>query len=263
VNDALADPTAPSRGERWRIRRWLALVAFVFAAQIILLLAFGEKHFEPARTVKNVPHLALAQNSADRIALDDPTLFALPHANDFAAAIWLRTPTVQPPSFRWTEPPRWLPLNPQNLGAVFSQFMDTNRFAEFQLDFKPPPEFATPVVQLEPAFAEKSTLRFEGDLAKRPLLAMSDLPSWPYPDVIAPSRVRVLVNTAGDVVSAVLLPSADVEEAAAHYSDADRRALELARAARFAPATQPTVGLMIFNWRTVAPPATSTPAGTP
>jgi hypothetical protein len=263
VNDALADPTPPRHGEGWRLRRWLALVTLVFAAQILLLLAFGEKHFDPARAVKNVPHLALAQNSADRIALDDPTLFALPHANDFAAAIWLRTPAVQPPSFRWTEPPRWLPLNAQNLGAGFSQFMDTNRFAEFQLDFKPPPEFATPVVQLEPAFAEKSTLRFEGDLAKRPLLAVPDLPSWPYPDVIAPSRVRVVVNSAGDVVSAVLLPSADVEEAAAHYSGADQRALELARSARFATAAQSAVGLMIFNWRTVAPPVTNAPDGTP
>jgi hypothetical protein len=266
MNDAptespAVDVAGLKRGEgRWSKRRWLAFILVVFAAQILLLFVFGEKHFDPARTVNNVPHLALADNSGEQIALNDPTLFALPHANDFASAVWLKTPVVPPPSFRWTESPRWLALNAQNLGAVFNQFMDTNRFAEFQLDFKPTPEFGAPNVQPEPAFADKSTFRFEGELARRPLLTATDLPSWPYADVIAPSRVRVLVNAAGDVVSAVMLPAADVEEAAAHYPDADRRALEIARAARFAPASQLTVGLIIFNWRTV-PPVPNAPAG--
>ena len=37
-------------------------------------------------------------------------------------------------------------------------------------------------------------------------------------------------------------------------------ALELARAARFAPGPDLTLGKLIFNWRTVAPPATNAPA---
>jgi hypothetical protein len=85
------------------------------------------------------------------------------------------------------------------------------------------------------------------------------LPSWPYADVIAPSRVQVLVNGAGEVVSAVLLPSdipGEVQDA-----DADQRALELARAARFATAPGLTVGRLIFDWCTVAPAATNAPAG--
>ena len=137
--------------------------------------------------------------------------------------------------------------------------METNRFATLKFELKPPPRFTVPVVPLEPKFAETSTLRIEGDLARRPLLTPMKLPSWPYADVIAPSKVQVLVNAAGEVVSAVLLPSDNSGEV--HDADADQRALELARAARFAPASDLTIGKLIFNWCTVPPPATNAPPG--
>ena len=77
--------------------------------------------------------------------------------------------------------------------------------------------------------------------------------------MIAPSKVQVLVDAAGDVVSAVLFPPEN--RGAPVQSDlANQRALELARAARFAPSSRLTVGQMIFNWRTVPPPATNAPA---
>jgi hypothetical protein len=65
------------------------------------------------------------------------------------------------------------------------------------------------------------------------------------------------------VVSAVLLPSDDPEVAASRYYTADQRALELARAARFSPSSQLAIGRLIFDWRTVAPPATNSPAAAP
>jgi hypothetical protein len=77
----------------------------------------------------------------------------------------------------------------------------------------------------------------------------------------------VLVDAAGNVVSAVLLPSENfLETSASVDSDANgragARALELARAVRFAPlasdaaslfpnpSSQLSVGLLIFNWQT-------------
>ena len=87
-----------------------------------------------------------------------------------------------------------------------------------------------------------------------------NLTIWPYANVIAPSKVQVLVDAAGNVVSAVLLPPDSGFTAADQYDKADQRALELARAARFAPASRLTVGRMIFNWHTVPPPATNAPA---
>jgi hypothetical protein len=168
---------------------------------------------------------------------------------------------IPPPDFSWMEPPGEL-LSPaaENLGAVFTRFMHTNQFAAFSLDFKPEPKLSEPVLPLLPAFADNSMLQIEGELAQRTWLNPVSLPSWPYADLIAPSRVQVLVDAAGDVVSAVLLPSDDPEVTASHYDAADQRALELARAARFSPSSQMTIGRLIFDWRTDAPPATNSPA---
>ena len=192
--------------------------------------------------------------------MNDPTLFALPHRKDFASAIWLPAPALKPPSFRWTEPPCELPLSADELGLAFNQFMQTNRFAGFELQLKPPVKLSAPGLPVESALAQTSTLQIQDDLAQRRLLDPINLPSWPYANVIAPSKVQLLVNEAGDVVSAVLLPPDSGYTAADQYDQADQRALELARAARFAPASRLTVGRMIFNWHTVPPPATNPPA---
>ena len=113
--------------------------------------------------------------------------------------------------------------------------MQTNYFAGYQLDFKPPPKLSEPVALAESALPQNSTLEISGYSLGKSLNEIN-LPSLPYNDVIAPSKVQVLASAAGDVVSAVLLPSDNSAEAAAHYDAADQRALELASTARFAPA---------------------------
>jgi hypothetical protein len=269
----LAAPTqaaleAPPRREPqgkggWPLNRWLMLIAVVFAAHAALLLVFGSRKQIVPRAVANVPTLKLADSPDELLALNDPTLFALPHPGDFVTVLWSQPPGVKRPSFRWTEPPRWLPLSADELAAVFNQFMQTNRFAGFELRLKPPVRLSTPAQPIEPALAQNSTMCIEGDLKQRRLLTPMDLPSWPYADVIAPSKVQVLVDEAGDVVSAILLPSDNNLEALSHYDAADQRALEFARAARFAPAPRLTIGRMIFTWHTVPPPATNSPATSP
>jgi hypothetical protein len=254
-----AEPPVPAETRphgSWSRSRWLTLIALVFAAHVGLIFAFGERKQIVPRSAANVPTLQLADNSDEWLTLNDPSLFALPHGRDFGSAVWLQMRAVKPPSFRWTEPPRWLQLSADELGRVFNQFMQTNRFSGFQLELKPPPRLSEPVLPVGPAFAEASTLRVEGDLARCRLLNPMDLPSWPYADVIAPSRVQALVDAAGNVVSVILLPPGSGLDAA------DQRALELARAARFAPASRLTIGQLIFNWRTVPPPATNAPATT-
>jgi hypothetical protein len=244
-------------GAGWPRKRVIFLVAAVVAAQVVLIFVFGEKKIKPARTISNVPQLQLVDSSSELVALDDPSLFALPNPKDFASVIWLKMPGAKPPSFRWTEPPRWLPLAAENLGGTFAQFMATNRFAGFQMNFKPEPQSAGPLSPVESALPKNSAAQISGDLAQRQLLRPLNLPSLPYNDVIAPSIVQVLVDAAGNVVSAVLLPSENSFEAASRLDIADERALELARAARFAPAPRLTVGKIIFNWHTVPLPATN------
>ena len=113
-----ATETAQSGGS-WTRSRWLTLIALVFAAHVALLFVFGGRKQIVPRAVTNVPTLKLADNSSEWLALNDPTLFALPHQKDFASAIWLQTPALKQPSFRWTEPPRWLPLSADELGLAF------------------------------------------------------------------------------------------------------------------------------------------------
>jgi hypothetical protein len=250
----------------WSRQRWLTLVALVFAGQVGLIFVLGEKQFPPPRAMfphGGIPHLTLADSSNELIALNDPTLFVLPHARDFASVVWDQMPVVPQPSFCWMEPPGDLPLAVENLGAIFTRFMQTNQFAAPALDFKPEPAWSAPVLPLLPVSAGNSTLHIEGELAQRRLLTPVDLPSLPYPDVIGPSKVQALVDAAGSVFSAVLLPPDNAMEVAGRPDVGDTNALQIARSLRFAPASRPTVGQLIFDWRTVVPPATNPPAAAP
>jgi hypothetical protein len=259
---------APPKGKppgtgRWARSRWLMLIALVFAAHVALLFAFGEYKPKPPLAVTNVPMLKLADDAGELLALNDPTLFAVPHRRDVASALREQTSILEQPSFRWTESPRWLSLSIEALGTVFDEFMQTNRFAGFELQLKPPLKLSSPGLPIEPVLALTSTLLIQGDIARRPLLNQINVPSLPYNDVLPPSKVQVVVDPAGNVVSTVLLPADNPLEAAGHYDDADRRALELARAARFAPAPRLTIGRLIFNWHTVPLPATNAPGALP
>jgi hypothetical protein len=249
-----AEAKPPGEGARMR-RRWLTLIVLFFAAQVAFLFVFGARKPIAARPVSNVPILNLAASSSEWLTLNDPTLFAQPHPKDFAAAIRLQTGVPEQPPFQWTEAPQWLSLSNDVLGVAFDQFMHTNRFADFQLQLKPPASLSAPALPKETALAQSSALRVEGELARRLLSPPPALTNWPYANVIAPSKVQVLVDTAGNVFSAVLLPPDTGYTAADQYDQADQHALELARAMRFTPSPLPTLGRMIFNWHTLPPPA--------
>jgi len=261
LNQAL--PGRAPTGESWPLRRWLILIGLVFAVHVGLLYIFGARKPVVPRAVANAPVLKLADNSDELLALSDPTLFALPHSRDFVTAIWPQAPITKRPSFRWTAAPRWLPVSAGELMTVFNRFMRTNLVVGLSLQLKPPVRLSTPSQSIEPALARASTMRVEGDLAPRRLLTPMNLPSWPYANLIAPSKIQLLVNEAGNVISAVILPSDNTLQALNRYDAADQRALELVRAARFAPAPSLTLGRMIFTWHTVPLPATNAPAVPP
>jgi hypothetical protein len=255
--DWLAVPNPPHEG--WSGTRWLAVILLALAAHVGFILTFGENKTPAPRVATNVPTLQLAHATDELVALNDPTIFARPQHLDFAATAGLNLPEVKPPSFRWTEPPRWLPLAANGLGATFGEFLQTNFFAGHRLDFKPAQELSIPGLPVEPALAQNSTMQIMGELARRELPSEISLTNWPYPDVLAPCVVQVLVDAAGNVVSAVVLPSENGLAADEHYEAADQRAREVARALRFKPAMQPAVGQIIFNWHTVpvVPPTAS------
>ena len=253
----LAEPKPPGAGwtaepqhsAGWSRNRWQTLILLVFAAHVGLVFLFGEKKPVVPRAVTNVPALQLANDADELLALNDPTLFALPHQRDFASAVWLKLPDVKPPPFRYTEPPRWLPLSADSLGATFGRLMQTNFFASYPLDFKPALALSKPLPSIEPMLPQNSSMRIDGELAQRQLPAPISLTNWPFADVLSPCMVQVLVDAAGNVVSTVLLPPGS------GYDDADQRALAIARTLRFKPSAGLTVGRVVFNWHTVPPTA--------
>jgi len=243
----------------WSRRRWWTLVALVFAAHLGLIFALGDRTPVTPRPPAFAPTLRLAADSDELLALNDPTLFALPHRKGFAGATWLQIPVVKFQPFRWTEPPRLLALPVEKLGNTFAQFLQTNLLARFEIEIKPAPELTMPVApEVGPVIAARSTLRLAGALANRRLLNPPKLEPWAASDLLTNSVVQVLVNADGSVISPNLMAGSGLPKA-------DQFALDFARTARFEPllngAAKLSVGTMIFEWHTV--PETNKPTANP
>ena len=236
---------------RWSWKKLFVFTLFMFAAHVAFVFLTGSKRTLHPRAITDVPRFQLASDSSGLLALDDPTLFALPHVEDFVPAIWRQMPEITGPSMRWTEQPPFLPPAIESLGASFNAFMASNRFDELALNFKPAPQLSVPDVRLESMLPKHSSMNIEGALAGRQLLKPVNVPTLAYNDIIAPSRVQVLVDRAGNVISAVLLPSESALENAGRAEIGDASALRIVRKLHFAPAPSLTLGELVFNWHVV------------
>ncbi len=257
----------------WPRHRWGTFIALAFAAHVGLIFAFGDRRPVVPRPPGPAPELRLAIGPNELLALHDPTLFALPHPKGFAAAAWREISETGFPPFRWTEPPRWLALPVEQLGDTLLSFVQTNTFARVEFETMPAPDLALPAAWLENGPATQSVLRVAGPLAQRALLNPVELPSRPGTELLTNSVVQALVDAAGNVVSHTLLrPESGSKDP--DQQQADQRALELARTARFAPLPQSgsaptnslgrvTRGTLIFEWHTVPRPATNAPPANP
>lgn len=259
--------------DRWPRHRWWLLIMVVFAAHVGLIFALSDRHPIVPRQPGPAPELRLAIGSSELLALHDPTLFALPHPEGFSAAAWRQISKIEFPPFRWTEPPRWLPLPVEQLGDTLRHFVQTNTFARVEFETLPAPQLALPEARPEMRPVLRSALRVTGELAERRLLTPLELPSRPGTELLTNSVVQVLVDAAGNVLSHKLLRS-DSGAKDRDQQEADQRALELAKAARFSPlpplgnaTTSPlgrvSRGALIFKWHTVPRPATNAPAANP
>jgi hypothetical protein len=80
MNGALAEPRA------WARRRWWVVIALVFGAQLGLIFWLSERTPARPRPPAAAPALRLLTGpaSVEWLALNDPTLFALPHLLNFS-----------------------------------------------------------------------------------------------------------------------------------------------------------------------------------
>ena len=246
---------------RLRPGLWIA-AALVFVAQVGLLFWLGNPPAVTPIPPPASPVIQLnAKSSGELLALQDPTLFILPHRENFSGAGWLKEPKLDFTSTNWTEPARPLPLRPQQLGETFAAYMQTNLPPRFQpklaseLDM-----FAADRPPMQ-SISTPSTMHVEGDLAQLRLLTPLHLPSQTDSNLLSDTIVQVVVDAQGRPFSQVLLASSG-------NGTADQMALtNFAKAVRFAPAQaaglgtvlpdKMTVGQLIFEWQTVSPPATN------
>jgi hypothetical protein len=254
---------------KWTRGRWLFAIVLIFALHVGLILALSDRKPIVPRQPAFLTQLRLAATGAELFTLSDPTLFALPHASGFSGAGWMRISRMELEPFQWSEPPRWLQLPAEQLGAAFSLFMQTNEFAHYLPELKSSPQLTSPTAPPATAIpVGKSILLVEGELAGRKLLNAPALPEWPAVELLTGSIVQVLVDEAGTVISTVLLPPGSGSR------DADQSALTRARSARFAPlhsqledtvkpSNRWTRGRMIFQWFTIPPARTNAPSVNP
>lgn len=249
----------------WPRRRWLLFILAVFGAQLGLIFCLSDPPPLPPRLPPQAAAIHFVPGSAsDLRALEDPTLFALPHREGFSGLAWLQAP---PPPFRgfaWSEEPNWLQLSADRLGTIFDPLIEPDDPNAPPTLSRPEPKLTLTQVPAPEPGPSQSWLRLEGDLARRRLITPVELPSQPARDLLANTVVQVAVDDAGRVASVpVLLPPGSGDR------EVDNEAIKRAMNSRFesVPALEPaggsrslphlTWGRMVFEWHTV--PALPTP----
>jgi TonB family protein len=245
--------TAPNEG--WSRRRWFLAISAVTLAQAVLIFTLGQWASPALVRPDNFQVLMAGEayyRSGEMPALMDPTLFARANPMGFSGQGWLHIPAVQHSFHTWREEDRWLSLAVGGLGQAFLAFAQTNARVPFVAALKPEAAFEqTNLVTSRDLFAATSQVRFAGALSGWETSHRPTLPTIVHTDVLEPTRVQLVVDRVGRVLSATPLSSSGSKKA-------DLTALELARQLRFAPppgAGRPaqTIGTAVFEWQVSAP----------
>lgn len=259
--------SAPPETMPWARGRWMLAILGGFALHLgalcLLPIHRDEAPRQPAGlcVVRWLSSPEIAQRHLDAVLINDPTLFAMVHPRGFSGAAWL---LPQSPGYRaaeWTDTERSLAQPTQLLGGAFQQIAPAGPPKPvFDLARKPaanPPLIATSQPQLRSA----SSLRVEGPVRMRKLAPLPPLRSWPHTDLLADTRVQILVNPEGLVFTSRLAGAVTTKDPV--QRDADLHALELARQFRFEPAAKNSrgsvEGVLVFQWHTTEPSVTAKP----
>ncbi len=259
--------------EKWSKGRWWLALIVVFVVQVSLIFMLAGPDPVP-RAAGRPPVITLTTGSGSGwTVLPDPTLFALPNRRGFSGAVWSETPPLNPPELEMSAPSRPLEFNPKQLGGALREFATTNTGPALAALRPVEPQLDSVGIYPDLNFAPtQSTVRVLGPLANRPLLAPLRPKSWPATDLVLDNTiVQVEVAADGRVFSAELLDPMGTGV----KRDADHEALKLAQSARFqalspAAAQQGNLaaanlmrGIFVFQWLTVAFPATNAPLPNP
>jgi hypothetical protein len=248
------EPTRPG----WSRGRFLLVVAVLFAGQAGWVLLMGERPRPPR--LPAAPRLVLRLLDAPlddekwtkHVFAGDPTVFPSSSPHGFADQTWRRLRTNDGAPTLPEPPPAFLAFAAKWSGGVLPQAGLESRPPSFQLaePAEPPPE-SVPAFPAREASRPESFLRIAGDLAGRQLGPPVALPVWTNNSLVTNSVVRLGVNRAGQVFSAVVQASSGLKEA-------DDAAVAKVYVLRFRPvsgrAPEYAWDTATFYWKTIEPP---------
>jgi hypothetical protein len=249
-------------GSSWSRHVWIWGFVFLFLSHAFAVFWLAERQSTLPSWQKPTAFLYLGGNPdtdqriAQKSVLRDPTLFALPHAENFSGGAWLNFRPQLLQLTNWIAPPEWLTLPLEQLGKSFDEYVATNRPTEDQLLASLRVTAAPDVRMPDQPVITKSTAKIEGPLTLRKLLFAPALPNVPHADVLAKTIITVSVNGNGVVESASITRDSGSKWA-------DDHALRLSRAFSFDSAaipdtrvrenSPPVFGRLVFTWNTVPP----------
>jgi hypothetical protein len=249
-----------------RVKRFIA-IGLIFAAQVGILFWLGNPPPRKTSPVPQVPVIHIGDRGLQELlAVQDPTLFILPHRDNFSGEAWLK---IQPQKFsptNWTEPAQLLDLPREQLGSAFVAFMQTNLPPRFQprIDSTLGASEAGPAPL--PSISVPSRLRVEGDLARLRLLVLPHLPPQTNSDLLTNTVIHLVVDAQGTPYSSVIWERSGSQEAdmeaLTNFAKVIRFAPPEAAALGAVPADKMTSGKLIFEWQTVPPLPTNAPPPT-
>jgi len=249
------EPTVDSLA--WSPRKLGSVIFIAVVIQLTFLFWFSAHGPMKSRKVDVGPAIQLLAEARDEwLVLTDPTIFSRAHPAGFSGVAWLSIPPHSYLPGDKADAPLWLALAPDTLGTTYRDFVKALSPDGFSVRSWPPPAITIPSrLPVPPAFI--SQLRVEGALAERGIVSQPELPAWTNAEVLAPSRVHVLVDARGNPISAVVLSSSGLPAA-------DQSAVRLAGRMRFGSDTAVlknpdarsddglAAGWVIFSWKTLA-----------
>jgi hypothetical protein len=247
----------------WSRRHFLWVAGGGVLLHVLLAGWFGEKAKPTAVVAAPDPLLSwLVEPSAASAALRSslaarPTLFVLPSLDNFSGGAWMRSPISGLEYAPWTEDPRWLNLNTNDLGGDLLQSLAASRPVGTPPTLLPRVSVsAAEILLVNDPVATQSVVRVEGGLVSRRYQLPSRLPMPAHADVLSNTVLRVTASSPGFVDSAIVISSCGSH-------DIDQQAMRWAQGVRLAPAeakgeTADLVsGRMVFQWLTAALPQTN------
>ncbi len=254
----------------WSKRRMAATTLAILATQILVIWLLSERPQSNALATVTRPALHLLEHNGRGVNLltdeftVDPTFHALPSPKSFSGSAWLRPNGVQFDLPVAGAEPRWLAPQTTAWGFDLANLLRTNS-SQSQAELTLPHPPLTAVQVPETVFKPASRLRIEGQLAKRSVATMPEIPALPSVTLLPSTSIEITVNRDGNVVTAHFVEASPVAflETRADQRRAAQAALRLARLLTFSPLpradtqtdpfSQLETGRLVIHWQ-IEPP---------